>query len=209
MNELALCSSSGGKDSLLAMWHAKQRGVRLTTLLTMFDETGLRNRSHGVPLEIVRQQASAMGLHLVSPAASWADYEKIFRRVIDSRYSVISTFSRIENGKSASAPQPTSLRSCHSGSAIAASSRKKAWRSAFAQSSFARMRAISRTTSVAGSSTRLPPNVDPCGENGEFHTFVYDGPLFNRRVDVYVEKKEEFIAPALLGGTRYCFARLA
>jgi diphthamide synthase (EF-2-diphthine--ammonia ligase) len=29
----------------------------------------------------------------------------------------------------------------------------------------------------------LPPNVDPCGENGEFHTFVFDGPLFKRKVD--------------------------
>ena len=28
----------------------------------------------------------------------------------------------------------------------------------------------------------LPANVDPCGENGEFHTFVYDGPLFRERV---------------------------
>jgi uncharacterized protein (TIGR00290 family) len=28
----------------------------------------------------------------------------------------------------------------------------------------------------------LPPGVDPCGENGEFHTFVYDGPLFRERV---------------------------
>jgi uncharacterized protein (TIGR00290 family) len=25
----------------------------------------------------------------------------------------------------------------------------------------------------------LPPSVDPCGENGEFHTFVFDGPVFN------------------------------
>ncbi len=25
----------------------------------------------------------------------------------------------------------------------------------------------------------LPANVDPCGENGEFHSFVYDGPIFN------------------------------
>ena len=24
----------------------------------------------------------------------------------------------------------------------------------------------------------LPPNVDPCGENGEFHTFCFDGPIF-------------------------------
>lgn len=29
---------------------------------------------------------------------------------------------------------------------------------------------------------RLPAGVDPCGENGEFHTFVYDGPLFSRCV---------------------------
>jgi uncharacterized protein (TIGR00290 family) len=28
----------------------------------------------------------------------------------------------------------------------------------------------------------LPANVDPCGENGEFHTFVYDGPIFRRPV---------------------------
>lgn len=29
----------------------------------------------------------------------------------------------------------------------------------------------------------LPENVDPCGENGEFHTFVCDGPNFKKRVD--------------------------
>src|SRR5262249_37226958 len=28
----------------------------------------------------------------------------------------------------------------------------------------------------------LPPTVDPCGENGEFHTFVYDGPIFSKPV---------------------------
>ena len=28
----------------------------------------------------------------------------------------------------------------------------------------------------------LPPGVDPCGENGEFHTFVFDGPIFSRPV---------------------------
>jgi Diphthamide synthase len=30
--------------------------------------------------------------------------------------------------------------------------------------------------------SRLPPHVDPCGENGEFHTFVFDGPIFRNRV---------------------------
>lgn len=34
----------------------------------------------------------------------------------------------------------------------------------------------------------LPPNIDPCGENGEFHTFVYDGPIF--KYPVSFEKSE-------------------
>jgi uncharacterized protein (TIGR00290 family) len=32
----------------------------------------------------------------------------------------------------------------------------------------------------------LPPGIDPCGENGEFHSFVYDGPGFRHPVDVSV-----------------------
>ena len=30
----------------------------------------------------------------------------------------------------------------------------------------------------------LPASVDPCGENGEFHSFVFDGPMFNERIDI-------------------------
>ncbi len=32
----------------------------------------------------------------------------------------------------------------------------------------------------------LPPGVDPCGENGEFHSFVWSGPMFSRPLDVSV-----------------------
>lgn len=42
----------------------------------------------------------------------------------------------------------------------------------------------------------LSSEVDPCGENGEFHTFVYDGPLFRKRVQInlgeIVEKKYSY-----------------
>ncbi len=34
----------------------------------------------------------------------------------------------------------------------------------------------------------LPDNVDPCGENGEFHTFVFDGPLFKIPVKFKIKK---------------------
>lgn len=35
----------------------------------------------------------------------------------------------------------------------------------------------------------LPPNVDPCGENGEFHTFCFDGPIFRQPIDFSIGEK--------------------
>jgi len=35
----------------------------------------------------------------------------------------------------------------------------------------------------------LPANVDPCGENGEFHTFTFDGPVFAKHIPVEVGEK--------------------
>jgi diphthamide synthase (EF-2-diphthine--ammonia ligase) len=37
----------------------------------------------------------------------------------------------------------------------------------------------------------LPPEVDPCGENGEFHSFVYGGPMFNRQLPIAMGEKVE------------------
>lgn len=33
---------------------------------------------------------------------------------------------------------------------------------------------------------RLPENVDPCGENGEFHTLCFDGPIFNEPLNIII-----------------------
>lgn len=38
--------------------------------------------------------------------------------------------------------------------------------------------------------SELPSGVDPCGENGEFHSFVYDGPIFQKRISY---KKGEIV----------------
>jgi len=35
----------------------------------------------------------------------------------------------------------------------------------------------------------LPRSVDPCGENGEFHTFVFDGPIFRKRVEFTIGER--------------------
>lgn len=42
----------------------------------------------------------------------------------------------------------------------------------------------------------LPPNVDPCGENGEFHTFCFDGPIFKNPIPFEVGEKVYRTYPA-------------
>jgi diphthamide synthase (EF-2-diphthine--ammonia ligase) len=37
----------------------------------------------------------------------------------------------------------------------------------------------------------LPADVDPCGENGEFHTFVYDAPVFSEQIPIEVTETVE------------------
>jgi uncharacterized protein (TIGR00290 family) len=47
----------------------------------------------------------------------------------------------------------------------------------------------------------LPPEIDPCGENGEFHTFVYDAPMFSRPIEVQtgeVVERDGFVFADLL-----------
>ena len=51
----------------------------------------------------------------------------------------------------------------------------------------------------------LPAGVDPCGENGEFHTFVYDAPVFSRPIGVQtgeVVERDGFVFADLLPDDR-------
>ncbi len=51
----------------------------------------------------------------------------------------------------------------------------------------------------------LPSQVDPCGENGEFHTFVFDGPIFRRPIPVRtgeVVQRDSFVFCDLLSDVK-------
>jgi uncharacterized protein (TIGR00290 family) len=50
---------------------------------------------------------------------------------------------------------------------------------------------------------KLPVSVDPCGENGEFHSFVYDGPMFKHPIAIkngHIENRDGFVFADLLPG---------
>ena len=217
----AVVSSSGGKDSLLALTRAREAGVDVTTMLTMFDEGADRSRSHGVSRAIVEQQARALGLRFVGPSASWADYERVFidaLGVLRAAGCETAVFGDIDL-------QPHRDWEEKVCDAVGLRAFLPLWgedRVALARESLTRgFRAIvvcvdSRflDDSWAGRPfdeqfiAELPAGVDPCGENGEFHTFVTDGPGFSSPVDVQVAVTEVYVSPLEVGSQRYCFARL-
>ena len=217
----AVCSSSGGKDSLLALWHAIRQGIKPVTMLTMFDESGQRSRSHGISRALMQSQARALGLEFVAPAASWADYEAVFVQALrtlreQDHHTVV--FGDID----LQAHRDWEERVCMLAGLTACLPLWQRNRRELAQESLALgFRSLvvctdSRYLDAAFCGREfdarfladLPSGVDACGENGEFHTFVYDGPLFQQPLDVQVTGSEEYIAPPELGGVRYCFARL-
>jgi uncharacterized protein (TIGR00290 family) len=218
----AAWSSSGGKDSLLALWHAKAQGIDVTTLLTMFDETGQRSRSHGVSLSLMQQQAASLGMQLVTPSASWKTYEATFvaqlKQLKESGHEAV-VFGDIDlqphrdweekvcaqAGLQAVLPlwQRSRLELARQSLELGFKSIVVCVDHKFLPREFAGR--WYDESFIAD----LPDGVDACGENGEFHTFVYDGPMFSSALAVHVETLEDYRAPAEFGGGGFTFARLA
>ncbi|WP_207795280.1 adenine nucleotide alpha hydrolase [Deinococcus koreensis] len=77
-----MTSWSGGKDSALAYHRATRAGGRPLAILTVLDENGERTRSHGLRPEVMRAQADALGVPLWTARASWAAYEAEFTALL-------------------------------------------------------------------------------------------------------------------------------
>ncbi|HEY8565366.1 MAG TPA: hypothetical protein VIL65_07695 [Beijerinckiaceae bacterium] len=167
-------------------------------------------------------QAEALGLELVGPAASWSDYEPVFvdtLRALRTRGVTDIVFGDIdlpphreweEKVCAAAGVTPHLPLWLEDREALAAEILRLGYRpivvcadDRWLDASFAGRH---YTQAFLDS---LPPGVDPCGENGEFHTFVADGPLFSHPVPVDVAAVESVDLP--FGGTsyRYHYARLA
>ncbi|HYE54799.1 MAG TPA: adenosine nucleotide hydrolase, partial [Chitinophagaceae bacterium] len=72
------CSWSGGKDSCYALMRSVREGNRLKVLVNMMNENGRISRSHGLPLQVLEQQAANMDVPLLAIPTSWNDYKMHF-----------------------------------------------------------------------------------------------------------------------------------
>jgi uncharacterized protein (TIGR00290 family) len=195
-------SWSGGKDSALAFREiSRDPHYEVRSLLTTVTEGYDRISMHGVRISLLDQQAKALGLPLVKvPIPQAADNEQYESRMREAlareRANGVTTVAfgdifledirryREEKlsqvGMKAIFPiwkrdtRELALEFINAGfQAILTCVDSKQLDNSFVGRTFDR--------SLLGD---LPSKVDPCGENGEFHTFVYAGPIFSQPIPV-------------------------
>lgn len=200
MQEEILFCWSGGKDSAMAL-HALQREQRyhVTALLTTITEEYDRISMHGVRRELLERQAAALRLPLhavmIPPQCVNATYEARMKEALAGHFA--RGVRRVAFGdiflEDLRAYRERNLAQAGMEALFPIWKRdtRELAREFIAQG----FRAIAvcvdprvLDASFAGREldasffAALPPAADPCGENGEFHTFVFDGPIFQEPI---------------------------
>ncbi|TJZ73001.1 diphthine--ammonia ligase [Chitiniphilus eburneus] len=193
-----LCSWSGGKDSCHALHAALAAGHRPVALLNMLNETGERSRSHGLSPALLRAQADALGLPLLTGSATWQGYEAEFvARLIEARDghgARAAVFGDID----LQAHRDWEEQVCARAGIEALLPLWQRPRRALVEEMITDgIRAVivscnaqlgpgflGRAIDAATLDALEAAGVDACGENGEYHTAVLDAPTFARPLAV-------------------------
>jgi len=189
-------SWSAGKDSWLALTRAREQGLAVPTFVTMADEDGT-SKSHALPPDLVDVQVRALDGTPVSvrvPPGEYAErFDACLRELAASGHTHM-IFGDIDLQAHRDWLEPA----CERAGLVAlfplwGESRGALARELVARGVQARVVCVDTRhldASFCGASydeaflARLPAGVCPCGEDGEFHTFVTGGPGFVAPVDV-------------------------
>jgi len=187
---------SGGKDSALALDRARRAGLEVSRLVSFYDSTTRRVRFHATRVEMLEAQAAAVEIGLRAIPTTWAEMEANLRRELESLreegfagvvfgdihladvrawYESRVTAAGLEHVEPIWGEPPELLLRefiTSGGRAVITcvdlAKLDVAWLGRIIDERFA---SEIRTT-----------DADPCGENGEYHSFAFAGPVFNKPV---------------------------
>ncbi len=191
------CSWSGGKDSCLAGYEAmKMKNLNVKFLLNF----AVDGRSHGINREIIKSQAEAIGIPLIQKVTSWKDYENGFNSevlklkeqgIVGMIAGDIDLEEHLDWIKKKCAElnikyyEPLWKRN------------RKEILAKFVSEGFEAIvvctidkakgllgRVIKKDTISEFIEDTKRMNIDLCGEDGEFHTLVIDGPIFKKLLEI-------------------------
>jgi len=188
-----ISSWSGGKDACLALYRAMQAGHQPQALLTMLEADGLRTRAHALRPKVLQQQAAAMSLPLITPSVTWEGYRPVYVQALSEAK---------QQGAEALISGDIDLQVHREwleqvGEEVGLAVLFPLWEDAHS-ALLAEFHAVGFTTHIIAIKQGVldeswlgrkldaiamqeleAMGVDVCGEGGEFHTFVTDGPLFS------------------------------
>ena len=197
-------SWSGGKESSLAYWKVIKRGFEVKYLLNMVSEDGKHSRSHGISLSLLRKQAEAMKIPIMQVKTTWKSYEENFKKAV---------LKLKEQGIEAGVFGDIDIREHRDWvERVCKELKIKAilplWEQdreellkEFMEVGFKAIVAVvdadclskellgHRINKEFIQKIKTIKDIDLCGEKGEYHTFVYEGPIFKKPLKFGIGRK--------------------
>lgn len=192
--------SSGGKDSTLALDRARRNGLDVRFFANIYEGSTGRVRFHGVRAELVAAQARALGLDCVQVHTHPEPFEPVFQDLLarlKARGCTGIVFGNIHLAD---------VRAWYEARVTAAGLQhvEPLWgdpaiellHEVVERGYHALVVSVDLTQNAAGFLGReldadlvieigITDDLDACGERGEYHTFVYDGPTFATPVPIH------------------------
>ncbi|MCX6007054.1 MAG: diphthine--ammonia ligase [Chloroflexi bacterium] len=196
----AFGSWSGGKDCCLACYRAITGGLKVSYLVNMVTEDGDRSRSHGLAAKWLQMQSQALQIPLIQHRATRDNYEAEFKNVLSNlkqKGITEGVFGDIDFNEH----RQWIERVCTETGVIPRLplwlEDQKSILTDFINSGFVAVIVATRADLMGEEwlgrkldkdfitdLAKLNNNITPCGEAGEFHTLVIDGPLFEKRMEI-------------------------
>lgn len=206
MKPKAIFCWSGGKDSSLALYKVlKENKIEVVSLMTTLNQQYQRISMHGVREELLDRQAEAIGLPLVKMYVSEGtneEYEKNMENILlkfksqgvtqvifgDIFLEDLRTYR--ENNLKKVGLQATFPLWKQNTKVLIDEFIALGFRTITCCVNDGYLGEEAVGAEITEEFVRkLPSNVDPCGENGEFHTFCFEGPIFKKKIPFLVGEK--------------------
>ena len=203
MDKNCFVSWSGGKDSCLALFRAMSQGYKPKMLFTMFSIENDVSSAHRLNEDIIKAQVNALDLESTIGRAKFEDYEAVFVRNLESfksqdiQYGIFGDIDLDEHRK-------WEEKVCEKAQMTAVlplwqENREKLVKEFIDLGFKAKIVVVNKTMMSPEFLGRdlshelleeiEKTGADVCGENGEYHTVVYDGPLFKTPLNLNFSKE--------------------
>ena len=197
------CSWSGGKDSCIAMYKAVKEGYSPKVAITAFIEDGTKSRSHGVDSKIIDLQMESIGICSEKIYTSWNNYEEKFiekLKYIKEKFNINTVvFGDIDLEPHREWEEMVCRKANLDASLPLWLEKRESIINQFLSNGF---KALIVAVNTEKLSTKYLGKLltydlveelkkdgsDACGENGEYHTIVIDGPLFSFPINLKIGK---------------------